>query len=128
MMSRSGCEATSNAPPKGSRYIPAAIRKAVWERDGGQCTFVGSNGRRCTSKHRLQLHHRAPFGKNGATTVENLTLRCQTHNLYAAEQDYGREHMARWKGSRARECSPAGSTRASVVREGFPTCGHRSRT
>src|SRR5258705_942519 len=34
-----------------TRYIPAAIRRAVWERDNGQCTFVGSNGRRCATRN-----------------------------------------------------------------------------
>ncbi len=25
-----------------SRYVPAAVRRAVWQRDGGQCTFVAT--------------------------------------------------------------------------------------
>src|SRR5206468_9120710 len=29
-----------------SRHIPAAVKRAVWERDGGQCTFVSDAGRR----------------------------------------------------------------------------------
>ncbi len=97
-----GKATTSKPPPKDSRYIPAAIRKAVWERDGGQCAFVG-NGRRCTSRHRVQVHHHDPFGKKGPATLENLSLRCQIHNLHAAEKDYGREHMARFRKAGARE-------------------------
>ena len=27
-----------------SRYIPAAVRRAVWRRDGGRCAFEGSSG------------------------------------------------------------------------------------
>ncbi len=77
-----------------SRYIPTAIREAVWDRDAGQCTFIGTTGRRCPSKYRLEFHHRDPFAKGGPTTVDNLTLRCRAHNLYAAEQDYGRDFMA----------------------------------
>ena len=32
-------------PSKNLRYIPAHVRRAVWERDGGQCTFVSDGGR-----------------------------------------------------------------------------------
>jgi 5-methylcytosine-specific restriction endonuclease McrA len=81
-------------PRKGSRYNPAAIKHEVWKRDGGQCTFVGVSGHRCSSRYRLQIHHLDPHGKGGEISVENLTLRCQAHNLYAAEQDYGAEHVA----------------------------------
>ncbi len=78
----------------GSRYNPASLKHEVWKRDGGQCTFVGTTGHRCASRYRLQIHHLDPHGKGGPGTVENLTLRCQAHNRYAAEQDYGAEHIA----------------------------------
>jgi hypothetical protein len=39
---------------KPSRHIPAAIRRAVWERDAGRCTYVSAGGRRCDSKEFLQ--------------------------------------------------------------------------
>ena len=32
---------------KPSRYVPAAAAREVYARDGGQCTFVSSAGRRC---------------------------------------------------------------------------------
>jgi hypothetical protein len=44
----SGKKTSAKAPPPGSRYVPAAVRHEVWTRDGGQCAFVGSTGRRCT--------------------------------------------------------------------------------
>jgi hypothetical protein len=31
----------------------------------------------------------------GAPTAKNLALRCRAHNACAAEQDYGRGHIAR---------------------------------
>jgi hypothetical protein len=40
-----------------SRYIPAPIRRAVYERDDGQCTYVGENGCRCTERNLLEFHH-----------------------------------------------------------------------
>ena len=27
------------------RHVPAEVKRAVWARDGGQCTFVGENGK-----------------------------------------------------------------------------------
>jgi hypothetical protein len=70
------------------------VRDEVWRRDGGQCAFIGSTGHRCTSRHQLQLHHFHPFALGGPPLAANLSLRCRAHNLHAAEQDYGREHIA----------------------------------
>ena len=77
-----------------SRYIPAAIRRAVFERDAGRCTYVDARGERCRETHSLELHHRDPFGKQGEHSTENLTLHCRSHNALAAEQDFGATHMA----------------------------------
>ena len=69
------------------------------------------NGRRCGSRHQVQLHHLDPFGKGGPATAANLTLHCQAHNLYAAEQDYGRQHIDRKIAARRRRHHrPAGET------------------
>jgi len=38
---------TPELAPRGTgrpTHIPAAVERAVWERDGGRCTFVGENG------------------------------------------------------------------------------------
>jgi 5-methylcytosine-specific restriction endonuclease McrA len=93
---RSGGSRTGLAtePPAGSRYVPMAVRREVWQRDGGCCAFVGSAGRRCSSRHQVQLHHLDPFARGGRATAANLTLRCRVHNQQAAEQDYGAEHIA----------------------------------
>lgn len=80
---------------RGERYIPAAVRAEVWRRDQGRCTFVGTNGHRCDSTHRIEIHHIHPFAKGGGATVENLTLLCGRHNRHLADLDYGAEHMAR---------------------------------
>ena len=89
-----GKKSSPSTPPPGSRYVPAAVRDEVWRRDGGQCAFIGSTGHRCTSRHQLQLHHLHPFALGGPPLAANLSLRCRAHNLHAAEQDYGREHIA----------------------------------
>jgi 5-methylcytosine-specific restriction endonuclease McrA len=74
----------------GSRHVPAAVKREVWARDGGQCAFVGTNGR-CTERGFLELHHVVPFADGGATTVANLQLRCRAHNAYEAERWFGAE-------------------------------------
>jgi hypothetical protein len=79
------------------RHIPAALKRAVWERDQGRCTFVDSRGCRCRETGWLEFHHEQSFAKDGPMTLENLALRCRPHNALAAEQDFGREHMRRKK-------------------------------
>jgi hypothetical protein len=74
----------------GSRDVPAALRRAVYERDEGRCTFVDRQGRRCTERHRLEFHHDFPFGKGGETGLVGLKLLCEQHNRYLAEVDYGK--------------------------------------
>jgi hypothetical protein len=81
--------ATSDTRPR-SRHVPAAVRRAVWTRDGGRCRFVDDQGRRCTARRGLEFHHRHPFGMGGDHDVEQIRLFCRTHNRYAAEVDYGR--------------------------------------
>ena len=75
------------------RYIPAAVRRAVWKRDGGQCTFVGTDGHRCRSRKRLEYDHVMPFARGGASTVDGLRLRCRAHNQLEAESAFGVEFM-----------------------------------
>ena len=76
----------------GARYIPAAIRRAVWSRDQGRCTFVGYTGR-CPERAALEFHHRVPLGMGGETTIANVGLFCRAHNQWQANIDYGEEAM-----------------------------------
>jgi hypothetical protein len=78
-----------------SRHIPAAVRRAVHERDGGRCRFVDEQGRRCTARHDLEFHHRHPLAMGGDHSPQGIALACKAHNLYLAEVDYGRAAMAR---------------------------------
>jgi hypothetical protein len=74
--------------PSGSRHIPAAVRREVWTRDGGQCAFVGASGR-CTERGFLEFHHVEPYAVGGQAVVENVELRCRAHNMHEAEQFFG---------------------------------------
>ncbi len=71
-----------------SRYIPAAVKRLVWARDDGRCTFVGTQGR-CTERGFLEFHHLVPFAAGGETSADNLALRCRAHNQFEAEQFFG---------------------------------------
>ena len=77
-----------------SRYIPRAVVREVHERDGEQCTFVSSDGRRCPERGFLELHHHeTPFARGGPATVTNLRLVCRAHNALLAERDFGTDFM-----------------------------------
>ena len=78
---------------KRSRHVSAAVRRAVFERDGRRCTHVDERGVRCRETSFLELHHLKPFAKLGESTASNLTLRCSAHNALAAEQDFGAERI-----------------------------------
>jgi hypothetical protein len=83
-----------------TRHVPAAVKRAVYERDGGQCRYVDGQGRRCTERGGLEFHHRHPFGYGGDHSVDGVSLLCRAHNRYLAEIDYGREAMVRHRRSR----------------------------
>lgn len=78
----------ARTPGGRSRSVPAAVRRAVWKRDGGRCAFIGTQGR-CTETGFLEFHHVVPFAAGGETTIENISLRCRAHNSYEAERDVG---------------------------------------
>ena len=82
---------------KASSGIPAEVRREVWKRDKGRCTWRGRDGRRCESTWRLELDHIHPAGLGGPSTVGNTRLLCAAHNMLHAEQTYGREHMAQFR-------------------------------
>ena len=83
------------AGPATSRHIPAAVQREVYERDGGQCTFVDERGRRCEERGMLEFDHIDGFALTQSHDPARIRLRCHTHNQYAAEQMYGVEFMER---------------------------------
>ncbi len=97
---RKSLSTTGTSPT--SRHIPAAVRRAVRERDANRCGYVDASGRRCDERHRLEYHHLHPFGLGGGHRPENIRLMCHAHNAHMAEHDYGREATARFRRSRTR--------------------------
>jgi 5-methylcytosine-specific restriction endonuclease McrA len=108
-----------------SRYIPASVRRAVWERDQGRCTFISITGGRCRSRRFLECDHIVPVARGGKATVENIRLRCSAHNQYEAERAFGVDFMRRKRqeavaAAAAREVSraPATDPASGATREG----------
>jgi hypothetical protein len=91
---RSEVEHGPEYPRQRSRRVPAALRRAVFERDERRCTYRSDSGERCRETAHLELHHLVPFARGGEQRLENITLRCRAHNALAAEQDFGRHFFA----------------------------------
>jgi len=96
------------------RHVPAAVRRAVFERDGGHCTFVSENGKRCDSRARLELDHVVPVAHGGHATVDGIRLLCRTHNLHAADRALGAKFME-GKRQQARERSLKAKLEADAI-------------
>jgi 5-methylcytosine-specific restriction endonuclease McrA len=80
--------------PSKPGHISAATRRAVFARDGERCTYVDSEGRRCECRTRIELDHVQPRARGGSDEASNLRARCRSHNLHAAEEIFGKEHVA----------------------------------
>ncbi len=109
-----------------SRHIPDPIKRAVYQRDGGQCTFTDERGKRCEEKGGLEFDHLQGFARTHRHETRLLRLLCHAHNQHAAEQMYGRELM---KAARRRTCSGTSSPAtdpalpAALRNEGDPPQG-----
>jgi hypothetical protein len=87
----------SDTPSENDRYIPAAVKRAVWKRDKGRCTWPMGDGKVCGSRHRLEFDHDFEVALGGKATVGNIQLLCQCHNLMKAEERFGRTFMAKFR-------------------------------
>ena len=75
--------------------VAAPTRRVVFQRDGEQCTFVDEKGRRCSATSFIQIDHIAARAKGGSGEADNLRLRCSAHNRLHAEDDFGRDYIAK---------------------------------
>ncbi|RYZ57426.1 MAG: HNH endonuclease [Proteobacteria bacterium] len=81
---------------KHRRAIPAAMRHQVWLRDKGECTFEHDDGSVCGETMMIELDHIDMVCFGGEHSVDNLRLRCRTHNRYHAVVSLGEDFMSRW--------------------------------
>ncbi len=103
--------------PGNARTIPADVRRAVWKRDHGRCTFEAANGRRCSCRRGLQFDHEKPVALGGESTVKNVRLLCPKHNQLEAERRLGKELMTR-KRAEARQAAAARKDAGRAASEG----------
>ena len=57
------------------RLVTRRLRRAIYERDGGYCTFPG-----CTNFRWLEVHHIIHWEDGGRTDRDNLLLLCDSHH------------------------------------------------
>lgn len=59
--------------------IPQDVMDKVWNRDGGKCTF-------CGSQENIEFDHIIPFSKGGSNTYRNLQILCKKCNLKKSDR------------------------------------------
>jgi 5-methylcytosine-specific restriction endonuclease McrA len=81
-LARAPRRAPSTRPP-GRPAIPAAIKRAVWERDRGRCRYCNLTDQESVRRYGQHLHldHVYPYSRGGPSTVANLALACPRCNL-----------------------------------------------
>jgi 5-methylcytosine-specific restriction endonuclease McrA len=87
-------ERVAAGKPTESRHIPAEVKRAVWLRDQGRCAFKGTDGHRCRARGMLEFHHVEPYTLGGKATIENIALRCRTHNAYEGRLQFPNVRIA----------------------------------
>ena len=69
------------------RAISAGVRRRVWQRDGGRCSYVDpQTGRRCNSTHLIEIDHIVPHALGGGADPGNLRLLCGAHHRHRHAQ------------------------------------------
>jgi hypothetical protein len=90
---------TENARASSSRHIPDAIKREVFVRDGGRCSFTNEEGQRCSETGNLEFDHVDGFARAPVHRADRIRLLCHAHNQHAAERMYGRDFMERARAS-----------------------------
>jgi 5-methylcytosine-specific restriction endonuclease McrA len=63
-----------------TRPIPRAVRRMVYARDEGKCTWKSASGQVCGATAFLEYNHKKAFTLGGLHTVDNINLLCRAHN------------------------------------------------
>lgn len=98
-----------------SRHIAAAVKREVWRRDEGRCSFVGRQGR-CAERKFLEYHHVVPHAEGGPPTAPNIELRCRAHNVYEAEVHFGPDRVAAARARRQKSNARESAAVSDAVR------------
>jgi hypothetical protein len=84
-----------NAPLKrNTTAVKPSARNVEFRKSGGMCEYRDpKTGRRCESRHFLEIDHIQPRALGGTNSPDNLRTLCRTHNLLMAEQIFGRKKI-----------------------------------
>ncbi|MBI3298511.1 MAG: HNH endonuclease [Elusimicrobia bacterium] len=78
----------TDSPP--SRRVPKRVRDEVWRRDGGRCSYAGTDGIICGATGWLEFDHVTPWAKGGKSDdPANIRLLCRIHNAAEARREFG---------------------------------------
>jgi hypothetical protein len=81
---------TPQPPSTQRKPIPAATRRAVFQRD--KCCQWQQNGQKCQSKFQLEPDHIHPVRDGGTNELDNLQLLCRVHNQLKYRNELGFTH------------------------------------
>jgi hypothetical protein len=71
------------------------VKRAVWVRDLGRCSFVAASGHRCGERRFVEFHHVDPYALGGEASVDGIELRCRRHNDYEGRLYFGKRRGRR---------------------------------
>jgi hypothetical protein len=107
------------------RHISAQVKREVWKRDRGQCTFVSESGHRCEARGDVEFDHVTEVARGGGSTVDNVRLRCRGHNQHTAERTFGAGFM---KQKREEAAAARGAAKAAKERARGERAAEAERT
>jgi 5-methylcytosine-specific restriction endonuclease McrA len=93
--------------------ITNEVKREVYARDGGQCTFTSDTGRRCVSRGNIEFDHIQPVARGGRSDADNVQLLCRAHNQLLADRAFGPGFM-RDKREASRQCALERGQRAAA--------------
>ena len=68
---------------KRSRVVRVTVKRVALERAENRCEYVDPlTGRRCDSRHGLELDHIVRFADGGGGEIENICVLCDAHNRW----------------------------------------------
>jgi hypothetical protein len=92
--STAAAEVENQKKPVGRQKISIKTQRELTQRSGDQCEYVASSGKRCNSRHRIEIEHKIPVAHGGSNELSNLMHLCRGHNNYQATLQFGREFMS----------------------------------
>jgi 5-methylcytosine-specific restriction endonuclease McrA len=66
-------------------HISQNIKVQLMSRAQEQCEYRAADGKRCESKHFLEIDHIVPLAKGGSSEFQNLRIYCRAHNQLSAK-------------------------------------------